>query len=149
MKKATSRVQHILGWINWGLNAFLLLHPALQSSYAKISGKHIARGPIYLNRAVIRHFTWLADTIDTSDGIHIIDEIEWTKPDVNLIIYCDASLSGLSFVAPSFKLGFYALTPVVSPLQTIFYFKALCISALCCGPPDLTTQYTGFSPSLH
>src|SRR5882724_10665101 len=52
----------ILGWINWGLNAYPLVRPALQSAYVKISGKHIARAQVYLNRTVIRHFNWLADT---------------------------------------------------------------------------------------
>ena len=108
---------------------FPLLHPALQSSYAKIAGKHIARGSIYLNRAVIRHFNWLADTIEASDGVHMLDTIELNEQDADLVIYCDASLNGLGFVAPQLKLSFYALTPDDSPLQTIFFFEALCISA--------------------
>src|SRR5882724_4821579 len=128
-KRPLVKWQHILGWINWGLNVFPLLCPALQSSYAKIAGKHIARGSIHLNRAVIHHFNWLADTIEASDSVHMLDAIEWNEQDANLVIYYDASLSGLGFVAPQLKLSFYVLTPDDSPLQTIFFFKALCISA--------------------
>jgi len=67
--------QWILGWINLGLNAYPLLHPCLHSSYAKIVGKCFAQGPMYLNRVVIRHFTWLAETIKVSDGIHMLDAL--------------------------------------------------------------------------
>jgi len=34
--------QQILRWINWDLNAFPLLWPAMQCAYAKIASKHIA-----------------------------------------------------------------------------------------------------------
>ena len=91
------------------------------------TGKHIAQGSIYLNKVVIHHFTWLADTVESSDGIHLLDAVEWTKPDADLVIYCDVSLNVLGFIAPSLKLGFYASTPADSPLKTIFYFEALSI----------------------
>ena len=55
--------------------------------------------------------------------------IEWTESNTELIIYCDALLSGLSFVAPHLRLGSYALIPDNPPLQTLFYFEALCICA--------------------
>src|SRR5882724_3552592 len=41
--------QRLLGWINWGLNVFPLLHPALKSSYMKIRGKTNAHTSLYLN----------------------------------------------------------------------------------------------------
>ena len=119
--------KHILGWINWGLNMFPLLRPAMQSSYMKISRKHIAWGMIYLYKAVIWHFTWLTDMIEASDHIHLLEMIEWTESDAKLIIYCDASLSGLRFFASLLRLGFYAVIPENPPLQMIFYFEALCI----------------------
>ena len=42
---------------------------------------------LYLNRAVIREFKWLIDTIDTSDGIHLLNAEEWGISDTDLIIY--------------------------------------------------------------
>jgi len=53
--------QWILSWINWGLKAFPLLCPALQSSYAKITGKSQAHALIYSNRIVIQDLMWLAN----------------------------------------------------------------------------------------
>src|SRR5882724_909233 len=121
--------QRILGWVNWGLNAYPLLRPALQPTYAKISGKQISRAQVYLNRTVIRHFNWLADTIDISDGVHMLDAKEWGISDADLITYMDASLTGLSFTAPTLKLGFCSSIPSHSPLMTIFYFEALAITS--------------------
>jgi len=87
--------QRILGWINWGLNAYPLIRPALQPAYAKISGKQISRAQLYLNCTVIHHFVWLAEMIESSNGIHMLDAVEWVQTDADLIIYSDASLSGL------------------------------------------------------
>src|SRR5882724_10801657 len=78
--------QRILEWINWGINAYPLRHPALQPAYAKISGKQISQTQLYLNRAVIHHFWWLADTIDASDSTNILDAKEWGRSDTNLVI---------------------------------------------------------------
>src|SRR5882672_8687331 len=107
--------QRILGWINWGLNAYPLLRPALQPAYAKIAGKQISRVQLYLNRAIIHHFQWLADTIDASDGIHIQAE-EWGKSDADLIIYMDVSLICLGFFAPMLHIGFCSSIPAQTQL---------------------------------
>ena len=106
---------------------FPLLHPALQSAYSKIAGKQVARAPIYLNRAVIRHFNWLADAIEASDSIHIIDAVEWGVRDADRVIHCDASLSGLGFVDLNAQIGFCATIPPDAPLNTIFFYEALCV----------------------
>jgi hypothetical protein len=89
--------QRLIGWINWSLNVFPLLRPALQSSYAKIAGKLIPKATIYLNQAVITDLRWLADTIDMSDGLCLLKSVAWNRLDADLIAYCDASLEGLAF----------------------------------------------------
>jgi len=68
--------QRMLGWINWSLNAFPLCCPALQSAYAKIAGKQVARAKIYLNHAVIHNFTWLMSMIEASDGVHMMHAVK-------------------------------------------------------------------------
>jgi len=102
--------QHILGWINWPLNTYLLVCPSLQYAYAKISGKQISRTQLYLNRSVIHDFHWLADTIEASDGIHMLNTIEWDSSHADLIVYSDTSLNGLGFCVPNRLLGFCAST---------------------------------------
>ena len=61
-----------------------LSHPALQSAYSKISGKQVSHTKIYLNCTIIQDFTWLMQTIEASDGIHIMDAEEWDKSQANL-----------------------------------------------------------------
>jgi len=121
--------QWILGWINWALNAYPLVFPALQLAYAKIASKVISCTQLYLNCVVILHFLWLADTIEASDGIHILDAKEWDSNDADLAIYSDASLSGLGFVIPKILLGFCASTPTDCATPTIFYYEALAIAS--------------------
>ena len=116
--------QRILGWINWGLNAYPLLCPALQPTYDKIASKWVAHALIYLNHAVLRHFCLLVDTIACSD-IHLLTAADWHAHKANVIIHCDASLNGLGFVITQSQLGFCA--PPDVPLNTIFFYEALCI----------------------
>jgi len=125
--------QWILGWINWALNVFPLCCPALQSAYTKIAGKQVSCAKIFLNRTVIREFSWLATTIESSDGVHMLDAIEWDESLVDLTIYCDASLNGISFVAPALKTGFCSAIPTDCPIQTIFYFESLSVHQPSCG----------------
>jgi len=129
--------QRILGWINWGLNAYPLVRPALQPAYAKISGKQISRAQLYLNRMVIHHFLWLAETIESSDGIHMLDSMEWVQTDADLIIYSDTSLSGLGFTAPNMLIGFCTSVPNDSITPTIFFSEALAITSAVLWPSGL------------
>ena len=121
--------QRILSWINWGLNTYPLVHPALQPAYTKIAGKHISRAQVFLNRSVIHNFLWLADMIKASEGVHILESIEWDHSDADLIVYSDVSLTGLGFVVPTQRLGFCTSTPSDFPSPTIFYYEALAIAS--------------------
>ena len=80
--------------------------------YSKIKGKQMSHALVFLNQDVIHHFNWLADTIEASDGVHLLDVIEWGHSNTNLIIYCDASLPSLGFIVPSHKLGFTSVVPL-------------------------------------
>jgi len=97
---------------------------------------------LYLNRTVIHNFHWLTDTIKDSDGIHILDAIEWDSSDADLIVYSDASLNGLGFCIPDQLLGFCASTPDECPHPTIFYFRSLMIMLA-------ILWASGLSPLIH
>lgn len=112
--------QQLLGWINF-------LHLALQSSYAKILGKSCPHTTIYLNCAVIKDLLWLADTVECSDGVYMMDAVEWDVEDANATVYCDASLTGMGFYCPSLNVSYCSPVPENSPLHTIFYYEALCV----------------------
>jgi len=114
----------------------------LQPAYTKISWKLITCAQVYLNHAVIHHFNWLADTIDASDGVHMLDAVEWDASDMDLIIYTDVSLTGLGFTAPHRLIGFCASMPANKLLATIFYYEALAIASA-------ILWATGLRPSVN
>ncbi|KAF8586317.1 hypothetical protein K439DRAFT_1646329 [Ramaria rubella] len=119
--------QRLLGWINWGLNCFPLLKPALQSSYEKISGKKFSHASIFLNREVIRDLKWLSDVLEDSDGICMLDAIEWPLENADLEIFCDSTLSNMAFYCPQANVAFCSPVPDNAPRGTIFYYEALAI----------------------
>jgi hypothetical protein len=119
--------QRLIGWINWALNVFPLLRPALQSSYAKIAGKSISKATIYLNQAVVSDLSWLADTIASADGLCLLNAVAWRPAEADLTVYCDASLEGMGFYVPSLNSAFYSPISSRQPLFHIFFFEALCV----------------------
>ncbi|TFY81466.1 hypothetical protein EWM64_g2543 [Hericium alpestre] len=121
--------QRILGWMNWGLNVAPLLCPALQPGYDKIAGCSISRAPIYLNKTVTRDFLWFADAFQSFNGIHFITSHVWDSSQADLVIYCDASLTGgLAFWSPSHNRGFVSeRPPSPSDADTIFWYEALTV----------------------
>jgi hypothetical protein len=96
----------ILGWMSWALAVCPLLRPALTPGYAKISGKNLLHAPIFLNADVIQSFGWFADTFERSSGIRLLRATAWGPSDADLVLFCDASLTGLGFWAPSLLRGF-------------------------------------------
>ena len=119
--------QRLLGWVNWGLNVFPLLRPALQSSYMKIRGKTNAHASLYLNCDVIKDLTWLTDTMESSLGIFLLDSLEWSPDNTDLTIYCDACLHGLGYYAPVCDAAYYVEFTDISSPHSIFYYEALCV----------------------
>ena len=126
---------------------FPLLRPALQSAYSKITGKQVTHAPIYLNCAVICHFNWLTDAIKASNGIHIIDAVKWGVRDADLVIHCDASLGGLGFVHLNAWIGFCATIPPDALLNTIFFYKVLCVISTILWASELLQVPPGSSSS--
>ncbi|KAI9064555.1 DNA/RNA polymerase [Trametes sanguinea] len=121
--------QQMLGWLNWGLNVQPLLRPALQSSYAKIAGMSIARAPIYINARVTRDLLFVANIFEQHGGVHIMKASAWGPNDAELVIFCDACLTGMAFWIPSLSLAFVADCPPAPPGldDNIFWFEALTV----------------------
>ena len=112
--------QWLLGWINWALNTYPLLKPALQSSYAKISGKLLAHASIYLNCEVIDDLQWVIEVMNETDGVCMIDTITWDHDDADLEIYCDTTQGSMGFYCPSHEASFFAALPKNALVDTIF-----------------------------
>lgn len=135
--------QSLAGWINWALNVFPLLRPGLSALYAKMAGKCEVHQPIWVNKSVRDELTWLADHIEASDGIHLLDSLEWAPQEAGLTLYADACPFGLAFWSPQLELGFQCPVDMSRPYG-IFYLEALAVlSALdfaCHSLPPLSPR---------
>ncbi len=120
--------QRILGYCNWGLNAYPLLRPALQSSYAKLKGKKIPLAPICLNKQVMRDLTWFTHCISTSSGVHFFEAWGWVESEADLTLLSDASQTGLAFWVPELNVGFVsAIEDSDLHYGDIFFNEALAV----------------------
>lgn len=118
--------QQMVGWCNWALNVAPRLRPALQSSYAKLSRGSKPHARIFINKAVCRDLTWFSNILRDFDGRLFLKSSLWPVDEADLIIFCDASLSGLGFWCPTQLLGFYyTLSSTVQ--RSIFFFESLCV----------------------
>ncbi|KAF8995140.1 hypothetical protein BDZ89DRAFT_1106147 [Hymenopellis radicata] len=95
--------EQLTGWINWSLNVYPLLKPALSNIYAKMSGKERSHAPIYLNKAIVQDLAWFESML----------RLVWHA---NMVIFCDASLTGHGFLGTG-----------DGPRFHIFFWEALCV----------------------
>lgn len=75
-RKTLREFQRLQGWVNWALNVFPHLRPALCESYQKISGKTRANAPIRINNAMRLELRWLIAHVKASSGVHMLKSVE-------------------------------------------------------------------------
>ncbi|KAJ7121005.1 hypothetical protein C8R44DRAFT_623078 [Mycena epipterygia] len=122
------KFQQLAGWINWALNVYPLLKPALSHVYAKMEGKSASDAAIFVNRGVISDLTWFSRHVANSTGIHLLESLDWDPADADVTAYCDASLEGLGVYFPLAGLGYQSKPPAAAPDGLIFYFEAFCVA---------------------
>jgi hypothetical protein len=121
--------QVLAGWVNWALNVYPLLRPALNNVYPKIAGKLAPRERIWVNNAVREDFNWAADLIEHSSGVRLLKSTSWDPSLADVTIYCDACLDGLGFWFPDHRVGYYSPVPMNVPVDLIFFFEALSVTS--------------------
>ena len=104
----------------------------------KIQGKSQAQASIYLNKQVLIDLRWVAETMQSTTGLFLFDAIEWSPLDADLVIYCEASLTGLGFYCPSLNIAYYADISHIILTHMIFYYKYLSILSVLAWAHDLT-----------
>ena len=67
--------QRLVGHINWALNVYFRLRPALSALYAKIMGKSRSFASIRINNDICRELTWFTNHIKWSDGVHFLKSV--------------------------------------------------------------------------
>ena len=115
--------------VNWVLNAYPLLKPALLNFYAKMGhskpDKPLTK--LYVNNSIRSDLLWAVNHLNTRPGTRVLQSLDWDPDNANLIAYCDASLGGLGFWYPGLSAGFWSTIPEDPPKDTIFYFEALSV----------------------
>jgi len=119
--------QRLAGWINWSLNVFPLLQPALNNFYTKITGKCAPNKYIRINNAVWQDLLWAVQHLESDTGIHLIHHLYWDTSSADLTLYCDACLDGMGFWLPDKCISYYSPVPENITNEQIFYFEALCV----------------------
>jgi hypothetical protein len=129
-RKTLREFQRLQGWVNWSLNVFPHLRPALCESYKKISGKSQPNAPIRVNNTMRRELLWFINHVKSSKGIHMLKSLEWSPYDrmaSTLIGYSDASGVGMGIWFPGEYAGFQCPLPAEGPKNLIFFYEALAI----------------------
>jgi hypothetical protein len=120
--------------MNWALNVYPLLKPALSNLYAKMKDKHEPFAKIHVNRAVTTDLSWFMDRVRLSDGVHLIIDPDWDPQTADVILFTDACLFGMGFYFTDDLQGFQCAIDRDAPAETIFFFEALAVcSALLCA----------------
>ena len=117
----------IAGWINWALNAYPLLRPALNNFYQKLKGRKDSPKQLYVNEKIRKDFIWAMEILRRSRGVFLHKSIAWGMEEASFTIYCDACPKGMGFWYPDLNMAFYSETPVIENPDLIFYFEALCV----------------------
>jgi len=66
-------------------------------------------------------------TLGSSTGLFYLDTTEWDPSEVDMVIYCNACLTGLGFYCAQCDIAFYADVTNLTPTCTIFYYEALSV----------------------
>ncbi|KIL70715.1 hypothetical protein M378DRAFT_155654 [Amanita muscaria Koide BX008] len=117
----------VAGWINWALNVFPLLKPALSGLFYRIRGKDEPNELVFVDRVICFELEWFTSHARRSNGIHVMESIAWRPAEANWVFYCGASLDGLGCYFPAESTAFCAAAPELDPAGKLFYLDALCI----------------------
>jgi hypothetical protein len=130
--------QRLAGWLNWALNAYPLLRPGLSTLYTKMAGKDHPHQPVFVSKGLCDELDWVAERLESSDGVHMLTSEEWCAGEADITFYTDACPSGLGIWEPRGNTGFQHA--VKDSRRPIFYLEALAVVsalhiALCLTDP--------------
>jgi hypothetical protein len=117
-RKTIKEFQKLQGWVNWALNVFPHLCPALCESYHKIECKAHPNASIQVNKAMRQELLWFIHHVKISNGIHMLKSIEWSpynRMATTLIGYADALGSGMGIWIRGKYIGYQCHLPSDGP----------------------------------
>jgi hypothetical protein len=126
-KEKLRRWYQMGGWMNWALNVYPHIRPALNNFYPKLKGRRDSTSTIWVNNSIREDFSWAVKALTGSSGVHLLKSVYWDPGDATLTVYCDACPEGMGFWYPSLNIAFFSPTPYYENPDLIFYFEALCV----------------------
>ncbi|KAJ6541790.1 hypothetical protein B0H19DRAFT_1212892 [Mycena capillaripes] len=99
--------RRLAGWVNWSLNIYGLLKPALSHVYKKMEGKSNSDALIFVNRGVINDLAWFSNHVRNSSGVHLLESLDWDPLEADIIASAMLRLTAWE--------------------DLIFYFEAFCV----------------------
>lgn len=97
-RQTVANFRRLAGYLNWVINVFPYLKPALRVLYDKIRGKQSQHTLVYLNQRVRRSLSWFMTRSRELPGVLMLNSLSWSIWEADIIIYCDASLHGIGFL---------------------------------------------------
>jgi hypothetical protein len=126
VRRKVKEWQQLAGWINWVLNVYPLLRPALNNIYDKIKGKE-QDARVWANNAIREDLEWARAKVDLSDGVRLLESFSWELKDATCLAKTDACPRGFAFWYPKSDLGFTSPTPQDTPASRITFYEALAV----------------------
>ena len=126
VRRKVKEWQQLAGWINWVLNIYPLLRPALNNIYAKIKGKD-QEARVWANNAMREDMVWAKQRVDVSSGVRLLKSFAWEVEEATCVAKTDACPRGLAFWYPDQTLGFASHTPNETPATQIAFYEALAV----------------------
>lgn len=126
VRKKVKEWQRLAGWVNWVLNVYPYLRPALNNIYAKLKGKG-QEMRIWANNAIREDLMWAKGIVQRSDGIRLLSAALWDINEATCVAMTDACPRGLGFWYPNLNLCFASSTPTDTLSTEITFFEALAV----------------------
>ena len=122
--------QWLAGHVNWALNVYPRMQPALSALYAKFMGKSCTFASICINNDVCCEHAWFTNHIKQFNGIHVLKSVVWSPSDTghtNMVAYTDASSKGIGIWFLGKHTSYRCPLPLSAPKDAIFFFEALAV----------------------
>jgi hypothetical protein len=115
-------MQTLAGWMNWALNVFPLLRPALCNVYDRMRSRSKATGRMKVTRAMSNDLDWARRHIEESDGVLLLRARDWEIDEPTVVtIYTDACMTGLGIFILDYNMGFWCVIDDSLPSEWIYY----------------------------
>ena len=126
VRRKVKEWQRLAGWVNWALNVYPLLRPALNNVYDKLKGKN-QEAKVWANNSIREDLRWAKDKVEQSDGVHLLKSLLWDVDSATCVARTDACPRGLAFWYPQLNIGFTLSTPSQTPASQITFYESLAV----------------------